>query len=669
MDDQSVKSNGSKKRVVTTKSTSVIPVNSNALTAAKQEEWTTSRKVVNHKTRQVETRVQRQIIMEDGKVIADSGPQVTTKTKEDQKQEESEHSNHKNTGDTDTPPAPGYKAVPGGNQVVSEKTETHNSSREAKEENIQYHDESYKELSGYDIHRKALQAPNELIQLDSDDSPNRSKGKLVHYSSKSNKINDCEEVKETSRVGRDGNVVTETTRTHHHEEFNDDEVPEEGQEQLKALPAATTETTRNIEHLKDYEHGFDNFSRAMNQQNIRSIENKKTDRWLDDHFGSSDESDIVETSNTRTGKNVINVSRTGRTSTPLSTYSRDYPSIDRTRSRTQHQRTSKMDQKYSTSANYYAKDLRSRTPSPTHDYYRPQSQMKGDASVQASLSDDEDRANDFRTTIEKRDLSSSRRVDSRSETPNRPPEKTFYFGDDNHQRREMRSDRQVIEEYIRKKKSQPMNTSSDSESKRKSDYNNNEWNRDTTGYVSANVESNVKSTVNNKVVTDSSTKENFEKSFKDWDEVETNLNRFMDWDKHYKSVKSSEEKPYWSSEPKSSGEYIHPVIQREPDDYYSSIRKDPMSRQRNFDSYVSPPPLYSNNTTSDYKYKSYSPPSSPIGGVSGGTWTKSKARTHSPLYRSSSPTGDSFPRFSPLSTNALQIKNFTEAYSNGRKHS
>ncbi len=231
---------------------------------------------MNHKTKQVETRVQRQIIMEDGKVIADSGPQVTTKTKEDQKKEESENTNHKNIGDIDVPPGPGYVAVPGFNQVVDEKTETHQSMREAKEENMQYHDESFKELSGLEVHRKALQAPNDLIKIDSENSPENPRGKLVHYSSKSHKINDSEEVKETSRLGRDGNVTTETTRTHHHEEFNDDEVPEE--EEVKALPAASTETTRKIEYLKDYKDGFNNFPNAMHRKstNAREVEAKSS---------------------------------------------------------------------------------------------------------------------------------------------------------------------------------------------------------------------------------------------------------------------------------------------------------------------------------------------------------------------------------------------------------
>lgn len=254
--------------------------------------------MVNHKTKEVETRVQRQIIMEDGKVIADSGPQVTTKTKEDQKQEESENSNHKNVGDVDLPPGPGYVAVPGGYQMVSEKTETHQSSREAKEENLQYHDESLKELSGLEIHRKALQSPNELINIDSDDSPDRPKGKLVHYSSKSHKINDSEEVKETSRLGRDGKVNTETTRTHHHEEFDDDELPEDDPTQFKALPEVS-ETMRNVEHLKDYDQGFDNFSKAMNRQNIRAIEDRRTNGYNREvsqrNYGHSEEKNTSTT--------------------------------------------------------------------------------------------------------------------------------------------------------------------------------------------------------------------------------------------------------------------------------------------------------------------------------------------------------------------------------------
>ena len=237
------------------------------------EEWTTSKKVVNHKTKQVETRVQRQIVMEDGKVIADSGPQITTKTKEDQKKEESENTHHKNTGDIDTPPKKGYTLVPG-NQVHSEKTETHNTVREVKEENMQYHDESFKELTGFDVHQKALAAPNELIKLDSNDILDSPRGKMIHYSSKGNKISDSEEVKEISKMGRDGSVETETTRTHHHEEVNDDELPEDGHDSV-ALPQASHEVLRNVEYLKNYPDGADRFSRTMQGKNLKAIEDVK----------------------------------------------------------------------------------------------------------------------------------------------------------------------------------------------------------------------------------------------------------------------------------------------------------------------------------------------------------------------------------------------------------
>jgi len=117
-------------------------------------------------------------------------------------------------------------------------------------------------------------------------------------------------------------------------------------------------------------------------------------RWLDDHFGS-DESDIVETSNVRTGKNVINVSKSGRTASPMSAYSGEYHSIDRSKNVSHQQKLLKQSspQKYTTTATYYVKD--SRTPSPrsspytSPEYYvRPSSQFKEDASVQASLSDE-----------------------------------------------------------------------------------------------------------------------------------------------------------------------------------------------------------------------------------------------------------------------------------------
>lgn len=58
-------------------------------------ELITTKRIINHRTKQIETRVQRQIVIEDGKVVSDTGPLVTTKTLEDSKEEVDEQVEHK----------------------------------------------------------------------------------------------------------------------------------------------------------------------------------------------------------------------------------------------------------------------------------------------------------------------------------------------------------------------------------------------------------------------------------------------------------------------------------------------------------------------------------------------------------------------------------------------
>lgn len=52
------------------------------------EEWETRKKKEIVTTRQIETRVKRQVVLEDGEVVEDSGPLVTTNTTEDVEQQE-----------------------------------------------------------------------------------------------------------------------------------------------------------------------------------------------------------------------------------------------------------------------------------------------------------------------------------------------------------------------------------------------------------------------------------------------------------------------------------------------------------------------------------------------------------------------------------------------------
>lgn len=54
------------------------------------EEWITKKKVELTTKKQIETRVKRQVVLEDGKVVEDSGPIVTTNTTEDTEKQEHE---------------------------------------------------------------------------------------------------------------------------------------------------------------------------------------------------------------------------------------------------------------------------------------------------------------------------------------------------------------------------------------------------------------------------------------------------------------------------------------------------------------------------------------------------------------------------------------------------
>ncbi|KAF6203591.1 hypothetical protein GE061_001923 [Apolygus lucorum] len=67
-----------------------------------QEEWVTRKKVEVVTKRQIATRVQREVLLEDGKVVQDTGPKVTTTTTEDTQKNESENTEHHDLGDGST---------------------------------------------------------------------------------------------------------------------------------------------------------------------------------------------------------------------------------------------------------------------------------------------------------------------------------------------------------------------------------------------------------------------------------------------------------------------------------------------------------------------------------------------------------------------------------------
>ncbi|CAM1320993.1 Uncharacterised protein g7644 [Pycnogonum litorale] len=232
---QSSPSPESTSRVIVTKVESGPPIElpEGAVATTKHEEWTTKKKVQQVVTKEVETRVQRQLVTEDGKVVEDSGPQITQKTREEKKINEDEDTQHKSNGDD--LPGQGYVTVPGAT-VISTKTESRQKSHEVKEDHKETHDEQMEEMSGKEFHRRAL------MDRDSDGmlmrrvgSPTSSTAystagpRIVNQYSKRHKVTDKDDVQEISRE-KDGAVTTERTMTHQTEEEADDEVPESDQE-------------------------------------------------------------------------------------------------------------------------------------------------------------------------------------------------------------------------------------------------------------------------------------------------------------------------------------------------------------------------------------------------------------------------------------------------------
>lgn len=243
----------------TTYSKQVVPVSRSRHTSDDDdddnyEEWTTSKRKVNHKTRQVETRVSRQLLVEDGKVIADSGPQVTTRIKEDNKVEECE----KEKAPKNKSKFEALENAPEGEshgRVLGEKKEIQRKTREVREENMQYHDERFKELTGHDVHRRAIQAPHELITItDQKSADSRPRGKMVHYSNKGKKYRDTDEILEVAKLAIDGSITKEVKRTKHHEECSEDEKPDEtGEaEMLKHAPIVQRSSRQHADIVHDF---------------------------------------------------------------------------------------------------------------------------------------------------------------------------------------------------------------------------------------------------------------------------------------------------------------------------------------------------------------------------------------------------------------------------------
>uniref|UniRef100_A0A6E8W9G3 Uncharacterized protein n=1 Tax=Anopheles coluzzii TaxID=1518534 RepID=A0A6E8W9G3_ANOCL len=245
----------------------------------REEEIIKKRKTELTTTRQIETRVKRQLLFEDGKVVEDSGPIVSTNTTEDTDKQETVQTEHRTlgdpaevgegepsgnrlagTGELSGGPHPQQPASPAVDNVVSgsssssiapkttggtaisvarppdgllrnikeEVVVSREETKERTEVTEQKHfgdfsDDAYLRAinSGVDDIRELLLSEKARTELQQPTGP-----QLVQQSVSTRKVIDSEDTDIRQLAKPDGTLVTEKEQTRQHEELVDDALPE-----------------------------------------------------------------------------------------------------------------------------------------------------------------------------------------------------------------------------------------------------------------------------------------------------------------------------------------------------------------------------------------------------------------------------------------------------------
>jgi len=246
----------------------VVPVSSGDIVEQNSEdEWVTRRRVEVTTTKNIETRVQRQLLLEDGKVVEDSGPIISTDTTVDTTEQKDENTEHrKPDGEVQRVPD-GYQAIPG-SAVVSERftnvTNTHEERDNVREEEEvhQLGDYSNEEVSravrdGNDA--RSLIRQRESSGRSGQLVPAGGQRRLVHQSGNTWRTVDTDDTHEKTHRDEHGELITETARTKQQEQFNEMLVPDDNsglrdgevQEQQRSS-SHRRRHTRDVDELEYY---------------------------------------------------------------------------------------------------------------------------------------------------------------------------------------------------------------------------------------------------------------------------------------------------------------------------------------------------------------------------------------------------------------------------------
>ncbi|XP_012282817.1 serine/arginine repetitive matrix protein 1 isoform X2 [Orussus abietinus] len=199
-----------------------------SVATVKEEEWETRKKKEITRTRQIETRVKRQVVLEDGEVVVDSGPLVTTNTTEDVEQQEHTTQERRTTADE-----PRTLEWPVADLVHRElNRETVVRSHEETEERLETEDRRQLGDITDEAYQRAIRANRTdlraALQESSKELAPQTGPRVLRHTTKSNKVVDTEDTLEKKELKADGLVVTETNKTVEHEEIRDDELPDDG---------------------------------------------------------------------------------------------------------------------------------------------------------------------------------------------------------------------------------------------------------------------------------------------------------------------------------------------------------------------------------------------------------------------------------------------------------
>ncbi|XP_063974929.1 serine/arginine repetitive matrix protein 2 isoform X1 [Diachasmimorpha longicaudata] len=235
----------------------------------KEEEWETRKKKEITTTRQIETRVKRQVVLEDGEVVKDSGPLVTTNTTEDVEQQEHTTQERKTNGDE--PKKLDWEAptTAAGPVVQKELNETIVRSREETEELLETEDrrqfgditdEAYQQAVRNNRGDLRLALAESSRQVAVNTGP-----RIVQHKTKSNKVIDTEKTLERKEFKPDGAIVTETKKSVEHEEIGDVEAPEGvGDEPVETRKESSQRFLKQREEdVVDYVAGGERIGRDM----------------------------------------------------------------------------------------------------------------------------------------------------------------------------------------------------------------------------------------------------------------------------------------------------------------------------------------------------------------------------------------------------------------------